>query len=352
MKPNRINVLITGLGGGSHGMQILKALKFSNLPYYFIGTDITKLSYGLSLVNKSYIVPPADHPEYIESLIDISKQNNVKALFHGSEPELKVISNNRKAFEDLGVFLPINSPELIDLCMNKYETMKFLQSKKLNVPETFLISSVEDVEDVDVYPAVCKPHIGGGGSKNVFIVQDNKELRLISGYLLRYLGSFVVQEYIGSPDSEYTVGVLADLKGNIIASIGVKRYVFFPLSNRIQMINKTDRKELGEILVISSGISQGEIGNFKELTEYCEEVALVIGAKGPINFQCRVFNRKVYIFEINPRFSGTTSLRAMAGFNEPDILIRKYILKEKIDKITYKEGIILRGLEEKFVEKL
>jgi len=56
----------------------------------------------------------------------------------------------------------------------------------------------------------------------------------------------------------------------------------------------------------------------------------------------------LYVFEINPRFSGTTSLRAIAGFNEPDVLIRKYLLKEKVDKINYEEGHILRGLDEKF----
>ena len=34
------------------------------------------------------------------------------------------------------------------------------------------------------------------------------------------------------------------------------------------------------------------------------------------------------MFEINPRFSGTTSLRAMVGYNEPDVLIRHHVLGE------------------------
>ena len=48
--------------------------------------------------------------------------------------------------------------------------------------------------------------------------------------------------------------------------------------------------------------------------------------------------------EINPRFSGTAAIRALLGFNEPDILIRKYLLKQKIGKIKYKKGLVLRDL--------
>jgi carbamoyl-phosphate synthase large subunit len=53
------------------------------------------------------------------------------------------------------------------------------------------------------------------------------------------------------------------------------------------------------------------------------------------------------VFEINPRFSGTTSLRAMVGFNEPDLLIRRHVLQEKIEPhFKYGSGIIVRGLSE------
>jgi carbamoyl-phosphate synthase large subunit len=192
---------------------------------------------------------------------------------------------------------------------------------------------------------ICKP-LSGGGSSNVFIAQDADELRPLSAYLLRYLGDILVQEYIGTPDSEYTVGVLTDLNGEMVDAIGVKRDVLTALSSRIRVPNRTGRKELGKALAVSSGISQGKIGRFGSITEYCKKVALAIGAKGPVNMQCRVVGDTIYIFEINPRFSGTTSLRAMMGFNEPDILIRIHLLGEVIGQVNYREGVILRGLDE------
>ena len=69
--------------------------------------------------------------------------------------------------------------------------------------------------------------------------------------------------------------------------------------------------------------------------------------KGAINIQCRFVDGVVKVFEINPRFSGTTSLRAMAGYNEPDILIQKHLFNADIEKnFKYEEVNILRSLIE------
>ena len=101
------------------------------------------------------------------------------------------------------------------------------------------------------------------------------------------------------------------------------------------------------MLAISTGISQGEIGYFPEVTSYCEKLAIAMGCKFSINVQCRLVDSIPYVFEINPRFSGTSYMRAMVGYNEPDILIKKHILGELIDlKFEYKSGVILRSLKE------
>jgi carbamoyl-phosphate synthase large subunit len=55
------------------------------------------------------------------------------------------------------------------------------------------------------------------------------------------------------------------------------------------------------------------------------------------------------VFEINPRFSGTTSLRAMAGLNEPDLLLRRHLLNHNIGQnASYQEVTIHRSLSETF----
>jgi carbamoyl-phosphate synthase large subunit len=63
--------------------------------------------------------------------------------------------------------------------------------------------------------------------------------------------------------------------------------------------------------------------------------------------QCRLVDGEVYVFEINPRFSGTTSLRAMVGYNEPDILLKLHLRGERTEpRFEYGKGWIIRSLNE------
>ncbi|MFX0197887.1 MAG: ATP-grasp domain-containing protein [Candidatus Hodarchaeota archaeon] len=344
---NSVNVFVTGVGGGAHGEQILKALRMAKTDYTIIGGDISPYSKGLFEVHHGYILPPATDPDYIGSILKVCKRHNISALFHGSEPELKAMSANREVLEGHGIFVPINPPHVIETCMDKVKLFDFLNKGGFNFIDFRKVLSLEDLEHFNVLPAVLKPSVRSGGSANTFLAQNKQELLCFGRYLLSIYSEFIIQEYVGNPDCEYTVGVLVSMDGELLNSIAVKRNILSSLSNRLKVENRTQNKRLGDILALSSGISQGEIGPFPEVTKPCEEVALALGARGPLNIQCRLVDGKVYIFEINPRFSGTTSLRAMVGFNEPDLLIRKHVLNEKIDPhFKYGSGIILRGLSE------
>lgn len=349
----KLCVMVTGLGGGGHGEQILKALRLARTEYEIVGGDMSPYSKGLSEVDHPYLLPPADTPKYIESVLAVCRMHRVKALFHGSEPELKAMSRERERIDDAGIFLPINPDRVIKICMDKFKTMKFLSDHGFAFPKTIRVVSREDTERIDFLPAVLKPSIGSGGSANVFLVQTFTELRAFCDYLLSIYSEFIAQEYVGTPETEYTVGVLISMDGELLNSIAVKKAILTSLSNRIKISNRSGNRKLGDVLAISSGVSQGEIGTFPEITKPCERLALALGCRGPVNIQCRFVDGKVFVFEINPRFSGTTSLRAMVGYNEPDILIRKHCLGEPVSPhLTYKSGYIVRGLQEAFIERI
>lgn len=347
---SRIEVMITGVDGGGIGEQILKCLRLSQLEYKITACDMNRMSRGLGSVDQAYIVPPAFAPNYVDCIFDICKKNEIKVVFPGSEPELKVLSNNRELFKGAGIYVPLNPKHVIDICMDKNKTISFLKENGFEVPKYWVVKTASDLETVDVFPVVVKPSIGGGGSVNTFIAQDEEELFMFGVYLLKIYDEFTVQEYIGDINSEYTVGVISSSDGQYLNSIAVKKRILSGLSNKIRIPNRTRRKELGEILAISSGISQGEIGRFKEVTLPSRKIAEALGATAAINVQCRFFDDKMYVFEINPRISGTSSLRALVGYNEPEILIREKILGEVIHQdFNYNEGYIARGLEETYI---
>ncbi|RLC14554.1 MAG: carbamoyl phosphate synthase, partial [Deltaproteobacteria bacterium] len=104
----KIAVMVTGIGGGGHGEQIIKALRLADTKYEIVGCDMSPVSKGLAEVEHPYLVPPASDPDYITCILALCNKHKVKALFHGSEPELKVMSRDREAIEGNGIFLPIN----------------------------------------------------------------------------------------------------------------------------------------------------------------------------------------------------------------------------------------------------
>ena len=345
-----INVLVTAIGGGGHGDQILKALRLATPGRYTIfGADANPQCPQASLVEKFVTLPLASDPTYMSVLLQTCKALNIRALFHGCEPELLLFSKNRRVLEEAGIFLPINNTSLIQLCLDKGRTNARLVELGIPAPRYLNVFSDSDLDAIDWFPVVVKPALLGGGSANVFIAQNVRELKGLADYLGlgTFASGFMIQEYVGTPDQEFTVGVLHDLDGRYINSIAVKRHLNSGLSIRTSVNNRTERKDLGPRLVISSGVSQGEIGRFAYVTKQCREIADSLGSRGPLNIQCRLVGGKVQIFEINPRFSGTTSLRAMVGLNEPDLLVRRHLLGDKIvENEFYHETTILRSLIE------
>jgi carbamoyl-phosphate synthase large subunit len=347
LKNRRVKVLLTGIGGGGHGEQILKALRLGELDYDIVGTDLSDASANRNLVDKFVRLPRASDPRYLEELRFLARSEKCIAVFHGSEPEMAVLSQFRSVLEADGFYIPVNPPSVLDICQDKARTMAHLASCGFRTPKFMEVRGLSDLNGWEIFPAILKPSVGGGGSANVFIVQSREELLAFSGYLLGICASFVAQEYIGCPEGEYTVGVLFGADGVLINSIAIKRVINNALTIRTQVPNMSGRSEFGSRLVISTGISQGHVANWPLVRSACETIAESLSPTAPVNVQCRVVDGVVIPFEINPRFSGTTSLRAMAGYNEPDILIRRDVLGEKIPgRFPYREMMILRGLQE------
>lgn len=342
-----VTVMVTGVGGGGHGEQIVKALRMGKLRYRIVGTDMDRYCSGFSSVDVSCTVPRASDPAYVDTILSLCSRHGVRALFHGSEAEMVVFDSQRERIESQGIYLPVNHSGLLQSCQNKVITMNFLHDHGFATPRSRQILGLEDLQDFDGFPAVVKPAIGGGGSANVYIVQDRDELEVFCGYLLKTSSPLILQEYVGTPDAEFTVGVLFGKDGVLLNSIAIRRLIGNALSIRLRVPNRTMNRALGSYLVISSGVSQGVVGRWPLVTSQCERIAKAFAPNAPLNIQCRLVNDVVVPFEINPRFSGTTSLRAMAGYNEPDVLIRRDVFAEVVeDHFPYEECVILRGLSE------
>ena len=93
------------------------------------------------------------------------------------------------------------------------------------------------------------------------------------------------------------------------------------------------------------------VGDHPDVRREAMAVVRAVGARGPCNVQLRLTERGPVTFEINPRFSGTTGMRAHFGYNEVEMALRSFVLGETLSPPQVREGVALRFWEETYLEK-
>ncbi|MEZ0394867.1 MAG: ATP-grasp domain-containing protein [Anaerolineales bacterium] len=332
-------VLVAGVGGASLGTEIIKCLNLARR-YSVYGCDISPLAFGhfQEGVAKSYCIP---RQGYVDSILEICRRHAIKVVIPGGEEPMKLLGEAADKLQQEGIRLAGNSPALISLCSDKNRLFEYLKQRNLPMPYSLPVTHVEDLKDFPT-PCIIKPATGTGGSRFVFLAASESEARLYLRYVLDNCESALVQEYIPLDEGEFTIGVLSLPDGKVYTSIALKRLFHAKLS--VLVNTKTG--------LISSGYSQGLIDHFPDLCRQAEEIATAIGSRGPINVQGRVRNGVLLPFEINPRFSASTYLRALAGVNEIDLFVQ-FLLHGRLPQTRpqIKPGYYLRSLTEQVVPK-
>ncbi len=324
-------VLVTSVGGRSVGCQILQALLLHGEKYRIVATDADAFSFGLYQVQHRYVVPFAQDPHYLLSILRLVEMEGVNAILPGTEAEVQVLTRHGDDLESVNCRLIANPAKVVSLCSNKWRLYQWLKTNNIGAPRTVLAHEWEDLVAEVGFPIVGKPTEATGGSRSVAILKDDKE---VWQYLEETGGSGVIfQEYIGASENEYTVGVLVSETGDVIDSIAIHRKL-------VGLSLGIERVISGFSYALSTGYSQGHVVKHPLIQQICEGLVVKLGARGPANIQCRLVGDEVKVFEVHPRFSGTTSIRAEVGFNEPDVLIRNYLYNEAFGRLNYQTDVV------------
>lgn len=346
---DKITVLVSGVSQNSVGHQIAKSLFMYRNLYRIIGTNVDSTERNDYYIDIYKKLPHSSNPKYIASLLALCKEYDVQAILPGSEDELMLISRNSHIFELNGV-KPITLDYIVvDLCLNKNLLIKALSTLDIPQPISIPINSKNDLGSIEFFPLVLKP-ARGSGSKGVIIIQSKKELDSLVPTWLENYGKLICQEYIDSTSGEYTVGVITDpIDGLVRNSIIMKRFIMNGIGHGSKVLNKFTQNVKEPYLVLSSGISQGIFIKDKNISDQIEDSISKLGIKGVVNVQCRIQDGVVKIFEINPRFSGTTYGRALCGYNEPHLLLQRIINETPIQpRFSYQLGIYERRIQDIF----
>lgn len=332
----KTRILITGIGGASLGTEVLKSLLLTN-HYKIYGCDISPLAFGHyeKGFKNTFLV---NRENYIEDIKKICAENYIEVIVPGGEQPMTLLGPHKNEFETLGIKMAFNSAEVISLCSNKDRLFDFLQEKKIAVPRTIKVKRGDDLDDFPC-PCVVKPASGTGGSNMVFLASTKDEARQYLGYILNNTPIALIQEYISVDEGEFTIGVLSLPNGDLFGSIALRRI----FNSKLSVLANTKTG------LISSGYSQGLIDQFPDLCQQAEKISAALKSIGPLNIQARVKDGILLPFEVNPRFSASTYLRALAGFNEIDIFVQHILYGNDTNLPSIRPGYYLRSLTETYI---
>jgi carbamoyl-phosphate synthase large subunit len=267
---------------------------------------------ALQEADKAFVVPPIDQADYIDILVNICQQHQVRLLIPAHDLELPLLSRHCRRFLEIGTIPMISCPEVIDTCFDKWATCKFLEGCGLAVPKTYLTlaEAREALYNREInFPLVVKPR-WGTTSLEIQYTEDDEELELAYNLVKKRLARTCLAE-ISATDPERCILIQERLWGHeygldVINDLN-NRYVCTFVKHKLRMrAGQTDRaitvkndqlERLGEVI----GQKLGHVGNL----------------------DCDVFitQSNCYVLDLNPRLGGGYPYSHIAGANLPAALI-------------------------------
>src|SRR5699024_3883365 len=156
-------------------------------------TDCSEMAPALQEADKQFIVPRVDEPEYLDVILSICKENNIKAVLSLIDPELSILAKHKQTFLDIG--------------LDKYNMSEFLIQNGFKTVNSYIDKEVfySDVEvGIISYPVFVKP-VKGSASVNISKVISQEEVE----QLFNRFDNLMIQELMNG--KEHGVDVYIDM---------------------------------------------------------------------------------------------------------------------------------------------
>jgi carbamoyl-phosphate synthase large subunit len=308
-------VLVTGVGGPA-GVAVLRSLLRRPDVDVFAG-DMDGWASGLYLVaaDRRRILQPGLSPDFVDGIRTLVAQDSIDVVISTVDVELPPLAARRN---DLGAVLAAPSEATLAVTLDKWELAQRC-APLLRVPVTRLLNA-DGIALRWAFPVIVKPR-RGAGSRGVRLVPDRAALSAMEPD-----EALIIQEHL--PGDEYSVDVLADADGGVVAAVPRTR------------------------TRVDSGVSiAGQTVHDEGLEQTAAAVARAIGLRGVANVQLRRDADGVpALLEVNPRFPGALPLTIAAGVDMPSLVLDLALGVEIPKRIDFIELANVRFLEDVFVD--
>ena len=244
-----------------------------------VATDISVTAPAIYMADRYYIVPRINDDNYISTILDICEKEEINVVTTLIDPEIMILAEHRKEFENIGVEVLAPYKETADVCFDKFEMYKYLQKKNIKTVLTYgdIESFKKGLADGEIdFPVFVKPRRGSGsvGARRMEDIDSLKAAILEDS-------SLIIQEYMGD-----ALDVDADIYVDTISHQAVSLFSKKKLETKI------------------GGASKTVSFNDEKLNQFASEALKVFKFNGPIDMDLWYRDGEYYLSEVNPRFGG------------------------------------------------
>jgi carbamoyl-phosphate synthase large subunit len=309
---DKLILLVTGAGApGIRGSLYALRNNPDGRPVRIIAVDTQAKVVGAWLADKFYTVPPPESPEYIESLLEICRRENVAAVLPQTTREIAKLAVSRTELEQAGVPVMVSDPSAIAAANDKGAVVESF--RRLGLPAPLCRRATTEAElDTAVHelgypgtPVVVKPPVSNG-MRGVRILREEAwdvrrfltdkphgleiSLHELIAILERGLWpELLVMEYL--PGCEYSVDAFVGSQ----FSVAVPR-VRESIRSGITFHSRTELRA--------------------DMAEYTLAAARELGLRYTFGFQFKLaYDGTPKVLECNPRIQGTMVASVFSGAN-------------------------------------
>ena len=313
----QVRVLVTGAGGPA-AVSVMKSLQ-SDPSVTLIAADMDPWAAGLYLVPAAQrtLIPAGNAPGFADALLQRCAALGADIVIPTVDSELRPLAAVRGKYAEAGTELLLAPDRALGLVLDKLALAQCCAGI-VRVPRTVLLGESDPASWT--YPVIVKPRTGSG-SRDISLVQSAAELARLAAS-----AGFLVQEYL--PGQEYSIDVLADHRGHVIAAVPRVR-------------EKVD-----------SGVSvAGRTVRDRELEQFGAAVVGCTGLTYIANVQCRRDRAgRAALLEVNPRAPGALPLTVASGVDMPRLALDALRGRKVPQRAEFREVAMVRFLEERFIE--
>lgn len=310
-------IAISCIGSGV-GQSVINSLRLSMLPLKTLGLGTNPFAYGAYDCDVYDYTPNIYSDGYVDKLIEKCKEYKVDLIIPGLDDEALIFAENEEKFKFSNIKAIYADQELISLCRDK-ERMSLELNKVVDVfVKSYNRNNIkQDVESGKVqFPLIAKPR-GGFASRGIEIILNENDLKKIND-------DHIIQElaipHQKDPNRGYYLKKVEQYKNPQVSEISIQ-LVYGPDGNLMGKMASYNKLNNGIPIEVLPYDDQFIWNIIDRLTPEL----LKMGLRGPINIQGRLTDQGLKLFEMNPRFTGITGLRALMGFNEVEVCVKEWL---------------------------